>query len=115
LHPDLRNNRSLVTDQIPNENLLREHFRLDGFRRGQREIIGSVLKGQDVLAVLPTGGGKSLCYQYVAIARQQLVLVVSPLIALMNDQVASLDRMGVPAGCLHSGQSMEQSATSFAA
>ncbi len=93
---------------VPNENLLREHFQLGGFRRGQREIIASVLAGRDVLAVLPTGGGKSLCYQYVAIAQQQLVLVVSPLIALMNDQVASLARIGVPAGCLHSGQSQDE-------
>ncbi len=88
--------------------ILRENFQLEGFRTGQKEIIESVLNGRDVLAVLPTGGGKSLCYQYVAVARKELVLVVSPLIALMNDQVASLTRMGVPAGCLHSGQNMEQ-------
>ena len=94
--------------QLPNEILLRENFKLDGFRRGQKEIIASVLAGRDVLAVLPTGGGKSLCYQYAAVAHQQLVLVVSPLIALMNDQVASLARMGVPAGCLHSGQSADE-------
>ena len=92
----------------PNEKTLRENFHLDGFRLGQKEIIASVLSGRDVLAVLPTGGGKSLCYQYAAIAHQRLVLVVSPLIALMNDQVASLTRMGVPAGCLHSGQTVDE-------
>lgn len=92
----------------PQEDLLRQHFQLDSFRLGQKEIISSVLKGRDVLAVLPTGGGKSLCYQYVAVARGELVLVVSPLIALMNDQVAALTRVGVPAGCLHSGQSMDE-------
>lgn len=102
------NNETLLINLEPSEILLRESFGLSQFRRGQREIIASVLNGRDVLAVLPTGGGKSLCYQYVAVARQKLVLVVSPLIALMNDQVASLARMGVPAGCLHSGQSMEE-------
>lgn len=101
-------NGDSVIENTPSETLLKEHFRLDGFRLGQREIISSVLEGKDVIAVLPTGGGKSLCYQYVAVARRQLVLVVSPLIALMKDQVASLLRMGIPAGCLHSGQSQEE-------
>jgi len=87
---------------------LKTHFDLDGFRRGQREIIASVLEGKDVLAVLPTGGGKSLCYQYPAVVRGKLVIVVSPLIALMKDQVASLTRRGIPAGCLHSAQGMEE-------
>lgn len=88
--------------------ILKTHFGMPQFRRGQREIIASVLDGKDVLAVLPTGGGKSLCYQYAAVARGKLVIVVSPLIALMNDQVASLQRIGVPAGCLHSGQSQSE-------
>ena len=96
-----------MTDLTPSENILRQHFQLENFRLGQREIISSVLNSKDVLAVLPTGGGKSLCYQYIAVAREQLVLVISPLIALMNDQVASLTRMGVPAGCLHSGMGMD--------
>ena len=74
------------------------------FRVGQREIISAVLDKKDVLAVLPTGGGKSLCYQFPAISSQQLVVVVSPLIALMRDQVSSLKRQGIAAGCLHSGQ-----------
>lgn len=95
-------------EQTPSEILLREHFQMPAFRLGQREIISSVLGGKDVLAVLPTGGGKSLCYQYVAVARKQLVLVISPLIALMNDQVAALTSKGVPAGCLHSGQSQDE-------
>lgn len=92
----------------PCEKHLKQHFGLDSFRRGQREIIGSVFAQRDVLAVLPTGGGKSLCYQYFAVARNEMVLVISPLIALMNDQVAALTRVGVPAGCLHSGQTSEQ-------
>lgn len=90
---------------INHEELLQEHFGLSSFRRGQREIIQSVLDGKDVLAVLPTGGGKSLCYQYPALVKRGLVIVVSPLIALMKDQVAQLERKGIPAGCLHSGQS----------
>ena len=97
--------RSELTTSV---SLLRKHFGLTDFRRGQNEIINSVLAGRDVLAVLPTGGGKSLCYQYPAIAKGQLVLVVSPLIALMKDQVASLTRMGIPAGCLHSGQTHDE-------
>jgi ATP-dependent DNA helicase RecQ len=84
---------------------LKSHFGMPEFRLGQREIISSVLAGRDVLAVLPTGGGKSLCYQYPAVALDKLVIVVSPLIALMNDQVSALKRMGIPSGCLHSGQS----------
>lgn len=92
----------------PTENLLREHFRLDEFRRGQREIITSILNGKDALAVLPTGGGKSLCYQYPALALGKVVIVVSPLIALMKDQVAGLKRNGIPAGALHSAQSNDE-------
>ncbi|MBX3021750.1 MAG: ATP-dependent DNA helicase RecQ [Bdellovibrionales bacterium] len=87
------------------EPLLQSHFGLPHFRRGQKEIISSVLSGKDVLAVLPTGGGKSLCYQYPAVAKNELVVVISPLIALMKDQVDSLNRMGIAAGCIHSGQS----------
>lgn len=84
--------------------LLKSAFHLQAFRRGQQEIINAILAGQDVMAVLPTGGGKSLCYQYTAIHKAQLVIVVSPLIALMKDQVNSLTRLGIPAGCLYAGQ-----------
>jgi ATP-dependent DNA helicase, RecQ family len=84
--------------------VLKEHFKLSDFRRGQREIIECVLNKKDVLAVLPTGGGKSLCYQLPAVATGKLVIVISPLIALMKDQVAGLTRKGIPAGCLHSDQ-----------
>ncbi len=84
---------------------LKTHFHLSSFRKGQFEIISSIMEGRDVLAVLPTGGGKSLCYQMPAVLRQELVIVISPLIALMKDQVSSLKKLGIPAGCLHSGQS----------
>jgi ATP-dependent DNA helicase RecQ len=90
------------------ESVLQASFRLGQFRIGQKEIISAVLDKRDTLAVLPTGGGKSLCYQYPAVYSGSLVIVVSPLIALMRDQVAALTRQGIPAGCLHSGQSEEE-------
>ena len=83
---------------------LKKAFNLDSFRIGQKEIITDALSGKDVLAVLPTGGGKSLCYQLPAVLENKLVIVISPLIALMKDQVASLRKKGIPAGSLHSGQ-----------
>lgn len=87
------------------ENLLQSSFNLSEFRIGQKEIISAVLAKKDALAVLPTGGGKSLCYQYPALKLNQLVIVISPLIALMKDQVQALVRQGISAGCLYSGQS----------
>ena len=73
-----------------------------GFRPGQEEIVAAVLAGEDVLAVMPTGSGKSLCFQLPALARHGLTLVVSPLIALMRDQVAQLAELGVAAAALNS-------------
>lgn len=87
------------------ESLLQKSFQLSQFRPGQREIISAVLDKKDALAVLPTGGGKSLCYQFPAVFANQLVIVISPLIALMKDQVASLKRQSIACGALHSGQS----------
>ena len=86
------------------ETVLQEKFNLSQFRLGQKEIISAVLSNKDVLAVLPTGGGKSLCYQYPAVHLKKLVIVISPLIALMRDQVFGLQRQGIPSGCLFSGQ-----------
>lgn len=91
-------------EKVPFEHLLQQSFLLSSFRQGQREIISAVLEKKDALAVLPTGGGKSLCYQFPAVYTQQLVVVISPLIALMKDQVASLQRQGIASGCLYSGQ-----------
>ena len=84
-------------------------FRFPAFRPHQREIIESLLAGQDVVALLPTGGGKSLCYQLPAIAQDGLTVVISPLIALMKDQVDSLEEMGVPATFLNSSLAPEES------
>lgn len=83
--------------------VLERHFAWKAFRPGQRPVVEALLAGQDCLAVLPTGGGKSLCYQLPALVREGLVLVISPLVALMQDQVQQLERRGIPATCLHRG------------
>jgi ATP-dependent DNA helicase RecQ len=87
---------------------LKNKFNLHDFRKGQRGIIESILSGRDTMAVMPTGGGKSLCYQLPAYQLNKLVIVISPLIALMKDQVRSLRALGLRAGCLYSGQSMDE-------
>src|SRR5204863_5670781 len=81
---------------------LRTHFRHEQFRTGQEEIVTAVLGGRDVLAVMPTGSGKSLGYQLPAVMLRGTTLVVSPLISLMKDQVDELNRRGIRSGALHS-------------
>ena len=89
--------------------VLKEIFGFDSFRPGQEEAIRAVLDGRDTLAVMPTGGGKSLCYQVPALMREGLTVVVSPLISLMKDQVDSLLQSSVEgAATLHSGLSPEE-------
>ena len=83
--------------------ILRDAFGFDAFRPGQEEIVLSVAQGEDVLAIMPTGGGKSLCYQLPALMRGGVTLVISPLIALMRDQVRALQAAGIAAGTLTSG------------
>lgn len=89
-------------------NLLRDVFGFDDFRPGQQEIVKAVAAGQNVLAIMPTGGGKSLCFQLPALMRDGVTLVVSPLIALMRDQVRALREAGVAAGALTSSNSEEE-------
>jgi len=90
-------------------NVLKEVFGFDSFRPGQEAVIRAVLEGRDTLAVMPTGGGKSLCYQIPALMQQSLTVIVSPLISLMKDQVDSLLQSSVAdAAALHSGLSPEQ-------
>jgi ATP-dependent DNA helicase RecQ len=88
--------------------ILSHVFGFDAFRPGQREIVEAVCAGRDVLAIMPTGGGKSLCYQLPALCREGLTVVVSPLIALMRDQVRGLREAGVEAGALTSGNTEEE-------
>ena len=90
--------------------LLHSVFGFNAFRPGQEEIVRAVLAGENVLAVMPTGSGKSLCYQLPAIARPGLTLVVSPLIALMRDQVRALGAAGVAAGSLNSSNEPAENA-----
>jgi ATP-dependent DNA helicase RecQ len=95
--------------------VLKERFGMDGFRKGQWEVISSACRGRDTMAVLPTGGGKSICYQLMGLMTGKLVIVVSPLISLMEDQVNALKKRGVGAGCLHSGQTWEEARAVFEA
>ena len=81
---------------------LRTHFGFSSFRPGQEEALRALLGGRHAVVVMPTGAGKSLIYQLAALRRGDLCLVVSPLIALMEDQVRSLARRGIAAACLHS-------------
>ena len=92
---------------------LRSFFKLSEFRLGQRPVIESVMSGRDAMAVMPTGGGKSLCYQLPAMRLGGLVVVISPLISLMKDQVGSLQKLGIPAGALYSGQPDEEKVKVF--
>lgn len=85
--------------------ILKEHWGYDAFRPLQEEIITSVLERKDTLALLPTGGGKSICFQVPAMANEGLCLVISPLIALIKDQVEQLKRRNIPALAIYSGMS----------
>ena len=87
---------------------LQTHFGLDEFRLSQREVIEDVLRGRDVLCVMPTGAGKSLCYQLPAVVQGGLTLVVSPLISLMEDQVQQLRDEGIVAAFLNSSLSFDE-------
>ncbi|WP_282603799.1 DNA helicase RecQ [Paracoccus sp. PARArs4] len=99
---------------LPADDLLRQVWGFDGFRPGQQEIVESVADGRDVLAIMPTGGGKSLCYQLPALMRQGVTVVISPLIALMRDQVRALRAAGVEAGALTSGNTDAETEAVFA-
>ncbi|MBC3253190.1 MAG: ATP-dependent DNA helicase RecQ [Pseudomonadota bacterium] len=96
-------NRELLAEQV-----LRDTFGYQQFRPGQQTIINAIIGGQDCLVVMPTGGGKSLCYQIPALVMDGLTLVVSPLISLMKDQVDQLLVYGVSAACYNSTQTREQ-------
>src|ERR1700757_797135 len=91
-----------MADLAAAERALRTTFGFEAFKPGQAEIVAAILDGRDVLAVMPTGSGKSLCYQLPALMCGGLTVVVSPLIALMRNQVAQLRGYGVAAAALNS-------------
>jgi ATP-dependent DNA helicase RecQ len=95
--------------------LLHSVFGFPDFRPGQAEIVQAVLDGKNTLAIMPTGGGKSLCFQLPALCREGVTVVISPLIALMRDQVRALRAAGVEAGALTSGNTEEETEEVFAA
>lgn len=88
--------------------ILKQYWGYDDFRGIQRDIIESIGKGKDTLGLMPTGGGKSITFQVPALARPGMCLVITPLIALMKDQVEALNSRGIKAACIHSGLSHEQ-------
>ncbi|HMO12545.1 MAG TPA: ATP-dependent DNA helicase RecQ [Pirellulaceae bacterium] len=90
---------------------LLSRFGLQNFRPGQTQVLETVLRGEDCLCIMPTGGGKSLCFQYPALAREGMVIVVSPLIALMKDQVDSLVQRGIPATFINSSLTYNEQLT----
>ncbi|PKG57448.1 ATP-dependent DNA helicase RecQ [Shewanella sp. GutDb-MelDb] len=90
--------------------LLKQYFGFSAFRTGQQEVVSKILNGQSAAAIFPTGSGKSLCYQLPAVTLPNLTLVVSPLLALMQDQLAYLDARGISAASIDSTQTPEQAA-----
>ena len=102
-----------VKERVNEVKLLKHYFGHDSFRDGQKPLIDAILAGRDVVGVMPTGAGKSVCYQLPAIMLPGMTLVVSPLISLMKDQVAALTSMGIPAACINSMLSSREYAEAF--
>ncbi|MGY0163661.1 ATP-dependent DNA helicase RecQ [Edwardsiella tarda] len=105
---------AVIDSEMLAERVLKDTFGYQQFRPGQRAIVEAAIAGRDCLVVMPTGGGKSLCYQIPALVRDGLTIVVSPLISLMKDQVDQLQANGVNAACLNSTLSREQQQSVYA-
>jgi len=100
-------------DIMDKYSLLKEVFGHDSFRKGQEDIIDNILSGNDVLGIMPTGAGKSICYQIPALLMDGLTIVISPLISLMKDQVSALLAAGVEAACINSSLGAEEYRMTF--
>lgn len=100
-------NERVQGDQVADGGI-EEVLRLSGLREGQDQVVASIMEGRNVLVVMPTGGGKSLCYQLPSLCRAGVCLVVSPLIALMKDQVDALVARGIPATMINSSLSFPE-------
>lgn len=94
--------------KVNSNELLKKYFGYDSFREGQRELTDSILSGRDTLGVMPTGAGKSICYQIPALMLPGITLVISPLISLMQDQVTALVQAGIRAAYINSSLSLSQ-------
>ena len=103
----------MAADLARARDILKTTFGFDRFRPGQEQVIEAILRGDNVLAVMPTGAGKSLCYQIPALARDGLTVVVSPLVALMRDQVAALRLAGVAADSINSANDRDENAAAW--
>ncbi|WED26638.1 ATP-dependent DNA helicase RecQ [Vibrio sp. DW001] len=106
--------QQIDADKPDAKSILNDVFGYQNYRDGQEEVITAVLNDQDSLVIMPTGGGKSLCYQIPALVKEGLTIVISPLISLMKDQVDQLKANGVAAGCLNSSMTREELSTVFA-
>ena len=95
-------------DLMDKYKILKKYFGYEQFREGQEVLIDSILQGQDVLGIMPTGAGKSICYQVPALLMPGITLVISPLISLMKDQVQALNQAGIHAAYINSSLSESQ-------